>query len=159
MLMSYFPWRQDHLWTAAGVESYTVGLSITTTPRVPQIFKPNTARSDLSPARSSPHLSPAIHPIHTSPSQSFTPSTPAPSPHPPLPHYAANPIPFPIFFTSAFFKNHSLPNALVILANVPGAILPLSTARPSIKIASASALSSATSSYSWFPTTVGATNN
>lgn len=67
------------------------------------------------------------------------------------------PIPFPIFFTSAFFKYHSLASPLVALVKTLATTLPLSTALLSTNNASPKLLSSHTSSYSWLPTTVGAT--
>lgn len=68
-----------------------------------------------------------------------------------------SPIPLPIFFTKAFFKYHSLASPLVAFAKTLATTRPLSTALLSTNKASPRLLSSHTSSYSWLPTTVGAT--
>ena len=105
-------------------------------------------------------------PSHFIDSQFPYDSTPAPSNitwyHNPLAttpyHQPTNPTPLPIFLTSAFFKYHSLANPRINLAKTGGFSLPLSTALPRTKMASPRARSSATASYSWFPTTVVATS-
>lgn len=57
------------------------------------------------------------------------------------------PIPCAILRARAFFRYHSLAKDRVIFANAAGDMRPFSTARPSMNIASPSALSSATTLY------------